>query len=73
MEHFQITPEGSVTLSPALQKLAEFVTSYNPQQIAQSLNEVFELALFSSDVSIGQSEKGYLLDVKILKEVLQSL
>jgi hypothetical protein len=52
---------------------AEFVTSYNPQQIAQSLNEVFELALFSSDVSIGQSEKGYLLDVKILKEVLQSL
>jgi hypothetical protein len=53
--------------------LLDFISNYNPQELAQALRDVHDIALYNSTIAIEENEKLHLLHVKLLADELEKL
>ncbi len=63
----------SFTLSQGMLNLIEFLQAERPQDVAKKSDNVFDIALFSSDSDIGYEDKADLYTTKKLIRLLQEV
>ncbi len=65
---------SSGTLCTAKQKaFLNFLEEYGAKELIESLRAVHDIALYHSELSINQREKGELFDVKLLADELEKI
>jgi phosphopantetheine adenylyltransferase len=66
------TPSGK-QITKAEKAFINFLNEYGAKEIVKSLRAVHDTALYHSDLSINQREKGELFDVKLLADELEKM